>query len=116
MSANSERKTRTIGFRVSNEIWNQIEREVEGTSDTPHDWARKVILEKIGISDGFSKGQRLIYEELARVRYLVGYGFQLTAEGKLTPPEWEIKKTNADQKPEEIAKILLSRQRGNEHG
>jgi len=113
MQEREVKKTRTIGFRVTEEVWQQLEKEISGTDETPHDWCREVVLERLRKEQGLTKNQRLIYEELARVRYLVGYGFGLLADGHLTPQEWETKRQNADQSGAEIAQVLLDRQRAN---
>lgn len=113
MQEREVKKTRTIGFRVTEEVWQQLETEISGTDGTPHDWCRDVVLERLKKEQGLTKSQRLIYEELARVRYLVGYGFGLLADGHLTPQEWEVKRQNADGSGAEIAQVLLDRQRAN---
>lgn len=113
MQEREVKKTRTIGFRVTEEVWQQLEKEISGTDETPHDWCREVVLERLRKEQGLTKNQRLIYEELARVRYLIGYGFGLLADNQLTPQEWETKRQNADQSGAEIAQVLLDRQRAN---
>lgn len=112
MQEREVKKTRTVGFRVTEEVWQQLENEISGTGATPHDWCREVVLERLKKEQGLTKNQRLIYEELARVRYLVGYGFGLLADGHLTPQEWETRRQNADQNGAEIAQVLLDRQPG----
>jgi len=108
------KKTRTISFRLTDEQWQQLERQIAPTGETPHDWCRNLTLDTLKKEhELMSKNEQLIYEELARVRYLVGYGFGLLADNQLTPQEWEAKRQNADGSGAEIAQVLLDRQRAN---
>ena len=79
----------TIGFRVTDETWFRIKREIAETELTPQDWCREVVLEKLNEDNGLARSQRLIFNQVARTQYLVGLGFQLLAEDKLSPEEWK---------------------------
>ncbi len=104
------KKNKTISFRLTDEQWQQLEGMVALTQGTPHDWCRNLALDTLKKqNESLSKNEQLIYEELARVRYLVGYGFGLLAGNQLTPQEWETKRLNADQSGAEIARVLLDK-------
>jgi hypothetical protein len=105
----SGKKTRMISFRVTDEEYEQVEQAAVAAGGNPNDWCRDLCLAESGRGDGLSRNERLIYEELARVRYLVGHGFGMLAGEELTPEEWEKTKTAAEQKGEQIADALIAR-------
>lgn len=61
---------------------------------------------------GLSKNQRLIYEEIARVRYLAGHGFRLLlGSQEATAATWKKITAQVDQRAGRITDDLLSRRR-----
>jgi diaminopimelate decarboxylase len=59
---------------------------------------------------GLTKNDRLIYEEIARVRYLVGNGFRLLlGSDEKAAATWKKVAAQVDQRSERIADDLLSR-------
>ena len=60
---------------------------------------------------GLSRNERLLYDELARLRYLVGHGFRMLAGRELSPEAWEKTTNAADQKGTQIADALLARRK-----
>jgi len=61
---------------------------------------------------GNDQAQRLIYEEIARVRYLAGNGFRmLFGSEPVTAASWRKVTADADQSSEIIAADLLSRRK-----
>ena len=59
---------------------------------------------------GLTKNDRPIYEEIARVRYLVGNGFRLLlGSEEKTAATWKKIIAQLDQRSEKIADDLLSR-------
>jgi hypothetical protein len=62
---------------------------------------------------GLTKTERLIYEEIARVRYLVGNGFRILFgyPEEATAANWKLITAQADQKAGLIADGLLSRRK-----
>jgi hypothetical protein len=107
----STKKTRMISFRVTDDEYGQIEQAAVATGGNPNDWCRDLCLAESGRGDGLSRNERLLYEELARVRYLVGHGFGMLAGEELTQEAWEKTKTTADQRGEQIADALLARRK-----
>lgn len=71
------KKTKSIAFRVTNEEYAQIERVALAVGEDPNNWCRNLTVAQAREGSGLTKTERLIYEEIARVRYLVGHGFRL---------------------------------------
>ena len=105
------RKTRNITFRLTNEQYAQVENAALAAGDDPNSWCRKVALIQLTEGFGLTKNDRLIYEEIARVRYLVGNGFRILFGSKeeATAATWKVITAQADQRSEKIADGLLSR-------
>ncbi len=73
-----ERKeTKIISFRVTHEEYAQIEGVALATGEGPNGWCRNIALTEAPEGSGLTKTDRLLYEEIARVRYLVKRGFRL---------------------------------------
>src|SRR3979490_857595 len=76
------KKSKNITSRLSNEIYEQVERAALAAGEDPNSWCRKVALVQLTEGFGLTKNDRLIYEEIARVRYLVGHGFRMLIGGQ----------------------------------
>jgi uncharacterized protein (DUF1778 family) len=111
--AKEAKKTKTIGFRLTDEEYALAERAAIAAGDeTPSSWCRTLVLAKANAGEGMTKNQRLIYEEIARVRYLVGHGFRmLFGSEPITAATWKKITADADQSSEIIAADLLSRKK-----
>ncbi|MDX6404020.1 MAG: hypothetical protein QOH70_1475 [Blastocatellia bacterium] len=105
------RKTRNITFRLTNEQYAQVENAALAAGDDPNSWCRKVALIQLTEGFGLTKNDRLIYEEIARVRYLVGNGFRILfgCKEEATAPTWKVITAQADQRSEKIADGLIAR-------
>jgi hypothetical protein len=105
------KKTRNITFRLRNEQYEQVENAALAAGEDPNSWCRKVALLQLTEGFGLTKNDRLLYEEIARVRYLVvGCGFRiLLASQETTAANWRTITAQADQRAGEIADGLLSR-------
>jgi hypothetical protein len=111
MNENNEtKKSRNITFRLTQQQYDEIERAALAAGDEPNSWSRRVVLTQLTEGFGLSKNDRLMYEEIARVRYLVGNGFRLLigSEGP-NGTTWRKVTAQADQRIEMIADDLLSR-------
>ena len=104
-------KSKNIAFRLTDDEYAQIESAAIATGVNPNDWCRSLALAQSDEGHGLTSNERLIYEELARVRYLVGHGFRLLAERQMTPDMWAKLTAQAEQKAAQIAEALLSRRR-----
>ncbi len=105
------KKSQYISFRVTDEELHVIEEAAAATGEKPRDWCRQMVLEKVRREHGMTKSQCLLYEELGRVRYLVGHGFRLLANENLTTEEWENTRAAAEHNAAKIADTMLSRSR-----
>ena len=110
MSDAATKKNRLIAFRVTDEEYTQIERSALAHGDDLNNWCRNIIVAESREGFGFTKTERLLYEEIARVRYLVGNGFRLLigSEGP-NGVTWRKVTAQADQRREMITDDLLSR-------
>src|SRR2546427_5271474 len=104
------KKSRNITFRLSNEQYEQVENAALAGGEDPNSWCRKVALIELSKGFGLTKNDRLIYEEIARVRYLVGNGFRLLlGSDEKAAATWKKVTAQVDQRSEKIADDLLSR-------
>ena len=79
----------TISFRLTDEAWLGIQKQIAGCDLTAHEWCRKAALERLNNNYGLSKPERLLLEHFLRAQYLVTQGFQLLADGNLTGDQWK---------------------------
>jgi len=104
------KKSKNITFRLSRDQYEQIERAALVAGDEPNGWCRKVVLVQLTEGFGLTKNDRLIYEEIARVRYLVGHGFRMLIGGQdATAEMWKKMTADADYHRGVIADDLLLR-------
>ena len=107
----------TIGFRLSDEAWFDIEQQVVNTDLTPHDWCRMVVLKTLDQEYGLSKNERFLFAQVARTQYLVSIGFQMLADDNLSTEEWKKVRIFAKEKIDVITdrtmEDFLSRTAGN---
>src|SRR5436190_24314541 len=68
------KKIKTIAFRLTDEEYARAESAAIAAGDeTPSNWCRTLVLAEADAGEGTTKNQRLIYEEIARVRCLVPF-------------------------------------------
>jgi hypothetical protein len=105
------KKTKLIAFRVTDEEYAHIERITLALGEDPNNWCRNIAVTEAREGSGLTKTERLIYEEIARVRYLVGHGFRLLLGSKeaIAATAWKKLTADADHSSEIIADHLLSR-------
>ena len=113
MSENREtKKTRTIAFRVTDEEYAEIERVALAVGEDPNNWSRSMTVTAAREGSGLTKTERLLYEEIARVRYLTGHGFRLLfGTTEATAARWKKLTADVDHSADIIADHLLSRRR-----
>jgi len=111
MSENREtKKARNIAFRVTNEEYAEIERVALAVGEDPNNWCRNITVTAAREGSGLTKTERLLYEEIARVRYLMGHGFRiLLGSTEATAATWKKLTADADHNSDIIANDLLSR-------
>ena len=104
-----ENRTHTIGFRMTEDEYKRAEEWAAAEGTSVNDWCRKAVEERLREARGMSPETRLLYEEVARVRYIAGHCFRLLASGELDEEAWEQVRAIADARGAEIADDLLRR-------
>jgi hypothetical protein len=97
----------TISFRLTNEAWLSIHTEIGGSDQTPHEWCRHAVLEKLNNHYGLAKTERFLFQHLIRAQYLITQGFQMLADHNLTTEEWKKLRANAKHRASELADTAL---------
>jgi hypothetical protein len=105
-------RTRNIAFRVTNEEYAQVEKLAVEAGLDPNSWCHKILVSALQEGSGLARNERILYGEIARLRYLVGHGFKLLLGGeKPTAAAWKKITTQVEEKGDEIVTGLLSRRR-----
>jgi hypothetical protein len=105
------KKTRVVTFRLDEEMFRRLENAASAAGDDPNNWCRNLTFAELNKGHELTRNERIIFEELSRVRYLLGHGFRLLANDKLTAEEWEKMRSTAEKKPAEIAAVVLTQYR-----
>ena len=98
----------TISFRLTDEAWLGIQKQIAGSEQTAHEWCRKAALERLKTDYGLSKTERLLLEHFVRAQYLVTQGFQLLADGNLTGDQWKKLRAIATERAAELTDNALA--------
>src|ERR1044072_1087311 len=102
-------KERTISFRITEEEWSDIEKRAATVRESPHQWARSALLEKLHGNDDLTSGDRFLFHHLVRAQYLLTQGFQMLADNNLTSEDWKKLRIDAKNKVPELAENALAR-------
>jgi len=106
------KRTKNIAFRVTDEDYARIEEAATAAGDDANNWCRKAALSQLTEGHTFTKNERLIYREIALLRFLLGHGFKLLFNrNEVTAGTWKKLTAQADQRSDEIVDELLSRRR-----
>jgi uncharacterized protein (DUF1778 family) len=104
------KRTKNIAFRLTDDEYAQVEKAAAAAGDDPNTWCRKLALSQSSEAHAFTRNERLIYQEVALLRFLVGHGFKLLlGDDERTTAAWKKLTTQADQRSETIVEELLSR-------
>jgi hypothetical protein len=103
------RLTKTIAFRVDEDEFRRVDERAAREGLGANDWCRALVLAEAKGAGALGAGERLLYEEVASLRYLVGHGLRLLAAGGLTPEEWEAVTAQADRQAARIAGVLMEK-------
>jgi hypothetical protein len=104
------KRTKNIAFRLTDEEYGYIEKAATAAGDDPNTWCRKLALTQSSEGHTFTKNERLIYQEIALLRFLIGHGFKMIfSRNESTAEAWKKLTTQADQKSDRIVEELLSR-------
>ncbi|HXT64136.1 MAG TPA: hypothetical protein VN696_13950 [Pyrinomonadaceae bacterium] len=97
---------------MTDDEYKQIERAAEASGEDPNTWCRKLALAQSTEDHSFTKNERLIYQEVALLRFLIGHGFKLLfSRNETTAATWKKLTMQADQRSEEVVEELLSRRK-----
>jgi len=107
-----EENERFISFRVNAEEYKRIEETARKRGDRPNEWSRKLILSESGKDIAMTWTERLIYEEIGRMSYLIGHGFGLSAIGQLTDERWKQVVRESKEQAAATAQKLLDQRLG----
>ena len=109
---NEAKRTRSVSFRLTDEEYEGIEKAAAAAGDEPNNWCRQLAITAAREGPLFGKTGRLIYTELAILRFLIGHGFKLLfSRNAAEASAWTKLTTQADQKSDEIVQELLSRRK-----
>src|SRR5437763_620780 len=103
-------RTRNVAFRLTSEEYEQVERLATEAVLDPNTWCRKILVSALQEGAGLARNERILYGEIARLRYLVGRGFKLVLGGeKPTATAWKKITTQVEERGDEIVAGLPSR-------
>jgi len=106
------KRTRNIAFRLTDEEYKQIEAIAEASGEDANTWCRKTALAHSKEGYTFTKNERLIYQEIALLRFLIGHGFKLLfSKSETTAATWKRLTAQADGQTDEIVSEVLRRRR-----
>ena len=104
------KRIRYVSFRVTDEQFGEIEKAAVAAGDETNNWCRQLALTAAREGPLFGKTGRLIYTELAVLRFLIGNGLRiLFSRNEGEAAAWTRYTAQADQKAEEIVAELLTR-------
>jgi len=69
--------------------YQEIEKQAEKRGEEVSEWCRNLVLSESGKDVAMTWTERLIYEEIGRMSYLIGHGFGLLSTGQLTAERWK---------------------------
>ena len=101
-------KERTISFRITEKEWIEIEKRITNAGESPHQWARSALLEKLRRNDELTRAERFLFHHLVRAQYLIAQGFQMIADESLTSEDWKKLRLNAKVRVSELAESALA--------
>ena len=106
------KKTRNITFRLTDEEYTQVEQAALAAGDDPNIWCRTAAIDSSSEAFTFTKNERLLYQEIALLRFLLGHGFKLLfSRDEATAATWKKLTSQADKQSDAIVSELLSRRR-----
>ena len=108
------KRIKHINFRVTDQEYREIEKAAAASGDESNNWCRKLALSAAREGPLFGKTGRLVYTELAILRFLIGHGFKLLfSRNETEASAWTKLTTQADQRADAIVSELLSRRKQN---
>jgi hypothetical protein len=112
MAGKKTLRTRNVAFRVTSEEYEQVEKLAAEAGLDPNTLCRKILVDALQEGSGLARNERILYGEIARLRYLVGHGFKLMLGGeKPSAAAWKKVTTQVEERGDEIVAGLLSRRK-----
>jgi hypothetical protein len=106
------KRIKYVSFRLTNEEYKKIEKAAVASGEEPNNWCRNTALTASREGPLFGNTGRLIYTEVALLRFLIGHGFKLLfSRNAAEAAAWTKLRTHADQRSDEIVQELLSRRK-----
>jgi hypothetical protein len=105
-------RTRNIAFRVTSDQYGQVEKLAAEEGLDPNTWCHKILVAALREGSGLARNERILYGEIARLRFLVGHGFKLLLGGEQpTAAAWKKITTQVEERGDEIVAGLLLRRK-----
>jgi len=104
-------KERIITFRVDEKTFLSIETAAEGSGKKANEWVRDLAMSEAAKEVPMTAGERLLFEEMARLRFIVGKALKLLAVSELTNERWSQVLVEAEENSDKIAQQLLAKRR-----
>lgn len=105
-------KEKVISFRVSEDEWKRIEETAQKRGEKPNEWSRILVVGESGKEIAMTWTERLIFEEIARMSYLIGHGFGLSTTGQLTKEKWKLVVRESKEQAAATAQKLMNQKLG----
>src|ERR1044072_8931826 len=106
------KRTRFVSFSLTDEVQTQSERAALSAGEEVNNRCRQLAITAAREGPLFGKTGRLIYTELAILRFLIGHGFKLLfSRNAAEASAWTKLPVQADQKSDQIVQELLSRRK-----
>ena len=107
---NEAKRTKIITFRVTEDEYKKIEDAALAQDTDPNDWCRYTTVQLSGLL--LTIPERMIYSEIAALRWLLEYGFLLLfSDDPDVVASWREKVAQAEEGAGEVVNRLLERRK-----
>ncbi|HZS48409.1 MAG TPA: hypothetical protein VFC63_25285 [Blastocatellia bacterium] len=102
-------KSHLIAFRITDSEWEKIQ-EATGAAgeENPNEWSRKQILSLLSGPDYLTKNERLLFEQITSLRFILGHAFVLLATQNLTEKNFKAVLAEATRDSKKIADHFMA--------
>ena len=100
-----------ITFRVDKETFLSLGTKAKETGQKLNEWMRDLAVGEATKEGPMTPGERVLFEEVARLRFITGNGLKLLATGELTLETLRQVLAEADEKSDRIAQQLLEKRK-----
>lgn len=115
MAKKKENQRRAVvAFRLTLDEYRAGVRKAEAAGMEFNEWAREVVVGEIGNASPLTPNERIAFEELVRLRFLLGNAIGHLAHGTLTPENWEhVRRRSVEQVEHHTQVVLAAHQKKN---